>query len=108
MGDVLAVSEPIDAEMALDLGLVTFAPDDLDWDDEIRLVVEERASYSPDALRNGSLAAVCRARNHGDEDFWTTECLAELDFPTTQCGRRPGALSLYGRPERAVFDWRRT
>ena len=41
---------PLDAAAALDLGLVTFAPDELDWEDEIRLAIEERASLSPDAL----------------------------------------------------------
>ena len=39
-----------DAEEALDAGLVTFAPDDIDWEDEVRLAIEERASLSPDAL----------------------------------------------------------
>ena len=43
-------AEPLDAEAALEHGLVTFAPDELDWEDEIRLAIEERASLSPDAL----------------------------------------------------------
>ena len=41
-----------DTETAEEFGLVTFAPDDLDWDDEIRLAIEERTSLSPDALTN--------------------------------------------------------
>ena len=44
------VGKPLDAETALALGLVTVTPDELDWDDEIRLAIEERASLSPDAL----------------------------------------------------------
>ena len=46
----ILIGEPLDAAAALDRGLVTFAPDELDWDDEIRLAIEERASLSPDAL----------------------------------------------------------
>ena len=42
--------EPLDAAAALELGLVTVAPDELDWEDELRLAIEERASLSPDAL----------------------------------------------------------
>ena len=45
-----AVGRDLDAADALELGLVTSAPDDIDWEDEIRLVVEERKSFSPDAL----------------------------------------------------------
>jgi benzoyl-CoA-dihydrodiol lyase len=48
--DELPAEEPIDAEAALEAGLVTFAPDEIDWDDEVRLAIEERASLSPDAL----------------------------------------------------------
>ena len=45
-----AIGQPLDADAALALGLVTTAPDDIDWDDEIRIALEERASMSPDAL----------------------------------------------------------
>ena len=45
-----AIGRPLDADGAVALGLVTSAPDDLDWDEEIRLALEERASLSPDAL----------------------------------------------------------
>ena len=41
---------PFDPQEALDAGLVSFAPDDLDWDDEVRLAIESRAALSPDAL----------------------------------------------------------
>src|SRR6202035_1181099 len=45
-----AEEEPLEAEEAEKLGLVTFAPDDIDWEEEVRIAVEERASFSPDAL----------------------------------------------------------
>ena len=45
-----AVGKPLDAEAADELGLVTFALDDIDWEDEVRLLLEERASFSPDGL----------------------------------------------------------
>ena len=48
--DALAEDGPIDAETAEDLGLVTAALDDIDWDDEVRIAIEERVSLSPDAL----------------------------------------------------------
>src|SRR5262249_59565095 len=46
----VADGEPLDAEAALAAGLVTFAPDEIDWEDEVRLAIEERATLSPDAL----------------------------------------------------------
>jgi benzoyl-CoA-dihydrodiol lyase len=106
---VLSTEGPVNAEEAMDLGLVTFAPDDLDWDDEIRLVVEERASYSPDAL-TGMEASL---RFVGPETM-ETKIFGRLSAWQNWIFQRPnavggqGALSLYGRPERAVFDWRRT
>jgi len=109
LATVLGTEGPVDAEEAMDLGLVTFAPDDLDWDDEIRLVVEERASYSPDAL-TGMEASL---RFVGPETM-ETKIFGRLSAWQNWIFQRPnavggqGALSLYGRPERAVFDWRRT
>ena len=47
---VLAEMRQLPAEEANELGLATFAPDDIDWEDELRLAIEERASFSPDAL----------------------------------------------------------
>jgi len=105
----LAVGEPIDAEQALELGLVTFAPDDIDWEDELRVAVEERASMSPDAL-TGMEASL---RFAGPESL-ETKIFGRLSAWQNWIFTRPnatgdeGALSLYGRPERPVFDWRRT
>ncbi|MBI4818162.1 MAG: benzoyl-CoA-dihydrodiol lyase [Deltaproteobacteria bacterium] len=50
VGKVLATTEPIDTESADQLGLVTFAPDEIDWEDEVRIAIEERTGFSPDAL----------------------------------------------------------
>jgi benzoyl-CoA-dihydrodiol lyase len=105
----LAVREPIDAEQAEELALVTFTPDDIDWEDELRVAVEERASMSPDAL-TGMEASL---RFAGPESM-ETKIFGRLSAWQNWIFTRPnatgdeGALSLYGRPERPVFDWRRT
>ena len=46
----LVTTRPLNAQEALDAGLVSFAPDDMDWEDEVRLAIEERTAFSPDAL----------------------------------------------------------
>ena len=104
-----AIREPIDAEQADELGLVTFAPDEIDWDDEVRVAVEERAAMSPDAL-TGMEASL---RFPGPESM-ETKIFGRLSAWQNWIFTRPnstgdeGALSLYGRPERPVFDYRRT
>jgi len=104
-----ALREPIDAEQANELGLVTFAPDEIDWDDEVRVAVEERAAMSPDAL-TGMEASL---RFAGPESM-ETKIFGRLSAWQNWIFTRPnstgdeGALSLYGRPERPVFDYRRT
>jgi benzoyl-CoA-dihydrodiol lyase len=101
--------ELLGAEAALDAGLVTYAPDDLDWEDEVRLAVEERASLSPDAL-TGMEASL---RFAGPETL-ETKIFGRLSAWQNWIFQRPnavgerGALSLYGRPERPRFDWERT
>jgi len=106
---VLASTGPIDPPTAQKLGLVTFAPDDLDWDDELRLAIEERVCMSPDAL-TGMEASL---RFAGPETL-ETKIFGRLSAWQNWIFQRPnavgdhGALSLYGKPERAQFDWRRT
>jgi len=105
----VAVGEPLDAEGALDAGLVTFAPDEIDWEDEVRLAIEERASLSPDAL-TGMEASL---RFAGPETL-ETKIFGRLSAWQNWIFQRPnavgekGALTLYGRPERPRFDWTRT
>ncbi len=94
---------------ALDAGLVTFAPDAIDWEDEVRLAVEERASLSPDALTGME----ANLRFCGPETT-ETKIFARLSAWQNWIFQRPnavgerGALTMYGRPERPEFDWRRT
>jgi benzoyl-CoA-dihydrodiol lyase len=98
----------LDTRRAMDAGLVTFAPDDLDWDDEVRLAFEERASLSPDAL-TGMEASL----RFGGPETMETKIFARLTAWQNWIFQRPnavgerGALTLYGAPERPQFDWRR-
>ena len=106
---VLGTGGPIDAEAADELGLVTYAPDDLDWEDEVRVAIEERASLSPDALTGME----ANLRFAGPETL-ETKIFGRLSAWQNWIFQRPnavgerGALKLYGKPERAEFDWRRT
>ena len=99
---------PLDTAAALAAGLVTFAPDDLDWDEEVRIAIEERASLSPDAM-TGMEASL---RFAGPETL-ETKIFGRLSAWQNWIFQRPnavgerGALTLYGRPERPHFDWRR-
>jgi benzoyl-CoA-dihydrodiol lyase len=99
---------PLDAAAALDLGLVTFAPDELDWGDEIRLAIEERASLSPDAL-TGMEASL---RFAGGETI-ATKIFGRLSAWQNWIFIRPnatgehGALKRYGSGAKAQFDWER-
>ena len=96
----------MDAE---DAGLITLAYDELDWDDEIRLALEERAGLSPDAL-TGMEASL---RFAGPETL-ETKIFGRLSAWQNWIFQRPnavgpqGALTLYGSPETAEFDYNRT
>ncbi len=97
------------AEAALEAGLVTAAPDELDWDDELRIAVEERVSLSPDAL-TGMEASL---RFAGPETM-ETKIFARLSAWQNWVFTRPnatgptGALTMYGKPGSPEFDFRRT
>jgi benzoyl-CoA-dihydrodiol lyase len=98
-----------DTEAADQAGLITFAPDDLDWDDEIRLAIEERTSLSPDAL-TGMEASL---RFAGPETM-ETKIYGRLTAWQNWIFQRPnavgpnGALTNYGKPTQAQFDYQRT
>jgi benzoyl-CoA-dihydrodiol lyase len=100
--------EPLEAEDAQELGLVTFAPDDIDWDEEVRIATEERASFSPDALTG--LEANCRFP--GPETL-ETKIFGRLTAWQNWIFNRPnasgpaGALRRFGTGQRADFDRRR-
>ena len=107
--EVLAHKDIFDTEAAEEAGLITFAPDDLDWEDEIRLAIEERTSLSPDAL-TGMEASL---RFAGPETM-DTKIYGRLTAWQNWIFQRPnavgpqGALTNYGKPTQAQFDYKRT
>ena len=102
------VGQPLGAAEALRLGLVTFAPDELDWDDELRLAIEERAALSPDALTG--LEASLR---FGGAETMDTKIFGRLSAWQNWIFNRPnavgekGALKVFGSGSKAQFDWER-
>ena len=100
--------EPLTAEDAEGLGLVTFVPDDIDWDEEVRIAVEERASFSPDALTG----LEANYRFTGPETI-ETKIFGRLTAWQNWIFYRPnasgpdGALRRYGTGQRADFDRKR-
>ncbi len=98
----------LDAAEAQRHGLVTSAPDDIDWSDEVRLAVEERVSLSPDALT----AMEANLRFDGPETM-ATRIFGRLTAWQNWIFQRPnavgekGALKVYGKGEKAAFDWNR-
>ena len=106
---ILGHEAPFSAREAEEAGLVTFAIDDVDYEDDVRVAVEERASLSPDAL-TGMEASL---RFAGPETL-ETKIFGRLSAWQNWIFTRPnavgerGALTLYGSPDRPVFDWKRT
>jgi benzoyl-CoA-dihydrodiol lyase len=102
------VGQDLTAKEASAAGLVTFTPDDIDWEDEVRLAIEERAAFSPDAL-TGMEASL---RFAGPETL-ETKIFGRLTAWQNWIFQRPnavggrGALQLYGTGQRAEFDRRR-
>jgi benzoyl-CoA-dihydrodiol lyase len=102
------IGEPIDASQADGLGLVTFTPDEIDWHDEVRLALEERAAFSSDAL-TGMEASL----RFGGPETLESKIFARLSAWQNWIFQRPnavgekGALKLYGSGARPEFDPRR-
>jgi benzoyl-CoA-dihydrodiol lyase len=102
------IGEQLDASQADEKGLVTFAPDDLDWDDELRLAIEERAAFSSDAL-TGMEASL----RFGGPETLESKIFARLSAWQNWIFQRPnavgekGALKVYGTGARPEFDPRR-
>jgi benzoyl-CoA-dihydrodiol lyase len=102
------IAQPLTAAHASALGLITATPDDIDWDNEIRLVVEERASLSPDALTG--MEANLR---FGIYETMETRVFGRLSAWQNWIFIRPnavgekGALKTYGKGDNAAFDWQR-
>jgi benzoyl-CoA-dihydrodiol lyase len=106
---ILKAGTRFDTEAANEAGLITAAPDSLDWDDEIRVAIEERTSLSPDAL-TGMEASL---RFAGPETL-DTKIFGRLSAWQNWIFQRPnavgeqGALTSYGKPSQPKFDYRRT
>ena len=102
------IGQKIEAEEAEELGLITFARDDIDWDDEVRIFMEERKAYSPDALTGME----ANLRFAGPETM-ETKIFARLTAWQNWIFQRPnavgeeGALRRYGSGQKAAFDLRR-
>jgi benzoyl-CoA-dihydrodiol lyase len=100
--------QPLDADAAFALGLVTNNPDDIDWDDEIRIAIEERVAMSPDALT----ALEANLRFNGPENLFT-RVFGRLTAWQNWIFQRPnavgdkGALKVYGTGDKSAFDWKR-
>jgi len=98
----------LDADAAFALGLVTSNPDDIDWADEVRIAIEERVSMSPDALTGME----ANLRFNGTENMFT-RIFGRLTAWQNWIFQRPnavgdkGALKVYGKGDKAAFDWHR-
>jgi benzoyl-CoA-dihydrodiol lyase len=107
--EVLDETEPFDPPAAAEAGLVSFVPDELDWEDEVRLAIEGRAAFSPDALTGME----ANLRFAGPETM-ETKIFGRLTAWQNWIFQRPnavgdkGALTSYGSQSRAEFDFRRT
>ncbi len=100
--------QPLDADAAFAIGLVTANPDDIDWTDEVRIAIEERVSMSPDALTGME----ANLRFNGAENMFT-RIFGRLTAWQNWIFQRPnavgekGALKVYGKGEKSQFDWNR-
>ena len=100
--------KPLDADAAFKLGLVTSNPDDIDWADETRIAIEERVAMSPDALTGME----ANLRFNGPENMFT-RVFGRLTAWQNWIFQRPnavgekGALKVYGKGDKAAFDWNR-
>jgi benzoyl-CoA-dihydrodiol lyase len=102
------IGEALGPRQASELGLVTFTPDELDWNDEIRLAIEGRLALSPDAMTG--LEANLRFGEHENMDsriFGRLSAWQNWIFVRPNSVGPTGALKVYGTGNRAKFDWER-
>ena len=109
MDAVRAVAgQALEADAAFAVGLVTSNPDDIDWDDEVRIAIEQRVAMSPDALTG----LEANLRFNGPENMFT-RVFGRLTAWQNWIFQRPnavgekGALKVYGKGDKAAFDWNR-
>jgi len=103
-----SIGRALDADAALALGLVTAAPDDIDWADETRIAIEERVAMSPDALTG--LEANLRFASHenmASRIFGRLTAWQNWIFIRPNAVGEKGALKVYGKGQKAQFDWNR-
>jgi benzoyl-CoA-dihydrodiol lyase len=109
VAELMAHERPFNAADAEEAGLVTFAPDEIDWDDEVRVAVEARTAFSPDAMTG----LEANLRFAGPETM-ETKIFGRLTAWQNWIFQRPnavgdkGALKVYGQQGRPEFDWKRT
>ncbi len=102
------IGRPLVAQADFALGMVTSSPDDIDWDDELRMAIEERVAMSPDALTG----LEANLRFNGPENL-STRVFGRLTAWQNWIFQRPnavgekGALKVYGTGQKAGFDWTR-
>ncbi|MDR7150556.1 benzoyl-CoA-dihydrodiol lyase [Hydrogenophaga palleronii] len=103
-----AIGKALDADAAFALGLVTAAPDDIDWADEVRMALEERAAMSPDAL-TGMEANLrfAQKENMATRVFGRLTAWQNWIFQRPNAVGEKGALKVYGKGDKAVFDMNR-
>ncbi len=103
-----AIGKALDADTALALGLVTAAPDDIDWADEIRLALEERSSMSPDALTGlEANLRFAQKENMATRIFGRLTAWQNWIFQRPNAVGEKGALKVYGKGEKVQFDMNR-
>ena len=103
-----AIGKALDADAALALGLVTAAPDDIDWADEIRLALEERAAMSPDALTGlEANLRFAQKENMATRIFGRLTAWQNWIFQRPNAVGEKGALKVYGKGDKAAFDFNR-
>ncbi|MDP3835231.1 MAG: 2,3-epoxybenzoyl-CoA dihydrolase [Hydrogenophaga sp.] len=103
-----AIGQALDADAALALGLVTAAPDDIDWDDEVRMALEERASMSPDALTGlEANLRFAQKENMATRIFGRLTAWQNWIFIRPNAVGEKGALKVYGKGDKAQFDMNR-
>ena len=103
-----SAGKALDADQAMALGLVTAAPDEIDWADEIRIAIEERAAMSPDALTG--LEANLRfagRENMATRIFGRLTAWQNWIFNRPNAVGEKGALKVYGKGDKAQFDFNR-
>jgi benzoyl-CoA-dihydrodiol lyase len=100
--------QPLDADAAFAVGLVTANPDDIDWGDEVRIAIEERVSMSPDALTGMEANLRFNSKeNMHTRVFGRLTAWQNWIFQRPNAVGEKGALKVYGKGDKAAFDWNR-